>query len=168
MKAEIPAVLAQEHANLLAGLDAASQEPGALGEAARELAAILVPHIKKEEAFVFPPLGQLVAVAEGRSPDDLADVMVMTRRLKNELPELLLEHGRIRDGVRHLRAAAVAANRPAFERYADELLRHADVEDEILYMAALVVGELLLLRREHAHGGAAVRTSPPRRPSNTG
>ena len=161
MKPEIPAVLVQEHANLLAGVQAASQEAGVLGEAARELGAILVPHIRKEEQFVYPPLTLLPALAEGRLPDDPAAVLRLTKRLKAELPELLAEHSRIRTSLKHLRAAAVAANRPAFERYADELMRHSGVEEEILYLAALLVGELLLMRCGAAGHASAVRTSPP-------
>jgi iron-sulfur cluster repair protein YtfE (RIC family) len=161
MKQGIPPALKQEHENLQANLESATSEPGALGQVARDLARVVQPHFMREEELVYPALGLLPALVEGRITQDMAEVLVKTQRLKDALPEMFSEHRKIRDGLEKLRAAAVAASRPTYERFADALIDHIDTEEEVLYLAAIVVGEhvALLLERERAKGAA--RTVPP-------
>ena len=74
----------------------------------------------------------------------------MTSALRLEMPRMLEEHVRIRAAVAQLRAAAEAAGAEAEVELADELALHARTEEEVLYPAALLVGDLLrarLLRR---------------------
>ncbi|HSA88922.1 MAG TPA: hypothetical protein VLF42_03385 [Burkholderiales bacterium] len=59
MKFEIPKPLQAEHEELHATLARATQEPGAVGEAAREVARLLHPHFVREEQFALPPLALL-------------------------------------------------------------------------------------------------------------
>jgi hypothetical protein len=161
MKRRIPPALKQEHDNLQANLAAAISEPGALGVVARDLRSLLQPHFTLEEELVYPALALLPDLAEGRITKDMARMLDMTRRLKDALPHMLSEHRKIHDGLVKLRAAAAAASRPAYERFADALIDHMDTEEEVLYLAAIVVGEhvALLLERERAE--RAARTTPP-------
>ncbi len=104
MNFEIPKPLQVEHEEL--------QEPGAVGEAAREVARVLHPHFVREEEFALPPLALLAELATGRVAPGMADVLPMTRRLKAELPAMLAEHKQIVGALETLRAAAVAAKLP--------------------------------------------------------
>jgi hemerythrin superfamily protein len=157
MKLEVPPALKQEHDNLRANLAAAAKEPGSLGEAARELARVLDPHFATEEELVYPPLGMLSAAAEGRITDDMVEVLSRTRRLKEALPDMLAAHRKIQDGLDKLRTAAAAASRPTYERFADALDDHIDMEEEVLYLAAILVGEHVALSLEQHRE----KTPPP-------
>ena len=63
-------------------------------------------------------------------------------------PKMLEEHVRIHAAVADLRAAAEAAGAEAQVELADELALHARTEEEVLYPAALLVGDLLRAREQ--------------------
>lgn len=140
---ETPAPLRAEHQELHDQLVAATREAGPLGEAARELAHVLHPHFVNEEAFALPPLALLVPLARGERPDGMEDVLALTRRLKAEWPTMLAEHQQIGAALERLRAAARAAGRAEYVRFADALALHARTEEAVLYPAAILVGELV-------------------------
>lgn len=141
MKFEIPKPLQVEHEELHARLVKATKEPGAIGEAAREVARLLHPHFVREEAFALPPLALLERLARGEAREDMAEVLPMTRRLKAELPQMLAEHREIVGALEKLRAAARAAGQPEHERFAEALVLHAQTEEQVLYPAAILAGE---------------------------
>ncbi|HEX7054292.1 MAG TPA: hemerythrin domain-containing protein [Burkholderiales bacterium] len=141
MKLEIPKPLQAEHEELHATLVKATKEPGAVGEAAREVARLLHPHFVREEELALPALGLLDELARGGVTPQMAEVVPMTRRLKAELPAMLAEHERIVGALDGLRAAAQAARLPEYERFAEALALHAQTEEKVLYPAAILIGE---------------------------
>ncbi len=141
MKFEIPKPLQVEHEELHATLVEATKVPGAVGEAAREVARLLHPHFVAEEDFALPPLGLLSALAAGAATPEMAEVLTMTRRLKAELPKMLAEHKQIVGALEKLRAVAHAAERAEYEHFADALILHAQTEEQVLYPAAILIGE---------------------------
>jgi len=143
MRFEIPKPLQAEHAELHEKLVEATKEPGAIGEAAREVARLLHPHFVREEEFALPPLGLLAQLARDGVTEEMAPVLPMTQRLRAELPQMLAEHKAIVGALERLRAAARAAGRPEHERFAEALVLHAQAEEQVMYPAALLVGELV-------------------------
>lgn len=143
MNLEIPASIEEEHAGLHALLSQAVREPGALGKAAREVAALLHPHFEREEAFALPPLTLLPALARGEIDAQMSPALEMTRQLREQLPSILAEHGRIVEAVNRLREASREAGVPAYEDFCDALIEHARHEEDVLYPAAILVGEVL-------------------------
>lgn len=141
MRFEIPKPLQVEHEELHARLVKATQEPGAIGEAAREVARLLHPHFVREEEFALPPLALLERLARGEADAEMAEVLPMTQRLKAELPQMLAEHKAIVGALEKLRAAARAAGKPEHERFAEALVLHAQTEEQVLYPAAILAGE---------------------------
>lgn len=141
MKFEIPKPLQVEHEELHATLVNATKAPGAVGEAAREVARLLHPHFVREEEFALPPLALLAELARSGVAPQMAEVLPMTRRLKSELPAMLAEHKQIVGALDKLRAAAAAASLPEYERFAEALTLHAQTEEEVLYPAAILIGE---------------------------
>jgi len=152
MRFEIPKPLQIEHEELHAKLVEATKEPGAVGEAAREVARLLHPHFVSEEDFALPPLALLSALARGEVTPDMAEVLPMTRRLKAELPAMLAEHKQIVGALEKLRGAAHAAERSEYERFADALVLHAQTEEQVLYPAAILVGEYVARTLQEAVG----------------
>ena len=143
----IPQSLKTEHEELHAELRKATKEMGQVGAAARSVAAVLHPHFLKEEEYALPPLGLLSSLAEGRVSTDMGIVLEMTNRLKNDLGQMLEEHKAIVAQLEVLTNAAKEARKYAYVRFAEKLVLHAQMEEEVLYPAAILIGEYLTLRR---------------------
>ena len=142
----IPASVEAEHRAIHAALEAATRAPRRVGETARELARVLHPHFVREEQIALPPLGLLAPLAAGEQPAETAAVLAMTDSLRRELPGMLEEHGRIRAAVEALRAAAEAERNAPAVQLAEQLALHAQSEEEVLYPAAILVGDLIRAR----------------------
>jgi len=67
----------------------------------------------------------------------------MTDALRAELPRMLEEHMVIRAATIHLGELARAGNNAVVARLADQLLLHAQSEEELFYPAAVLVGDLV-------------------------
>jgi hypothetical protein len=146
MSHSVPASLKAEHDSLRVELAKAKRERGALGEAARDLDRLLQAHLQKEEQYALPALGLLSRLAWGTATPEMSWVLPLARRLKAELPLMLLEHKDIVAAARVFRARAEEATREDYVRFADALLLHAHLEEEVLYPAAELVGEYLALK----------------------
>ena len=143
---QIPQSLQTEHQAIHDALENATQAPGRVGAAAKELAAVLGPHFKREDEIALPPLGLLAPLAAGDKPAGIEAALAMTDALRRELPRMLEEHAQIRNATEKLRAAAREANASAQERFAEDLALHARTEEEVLYPAAILVGDVIRAR----------------------
>lgn len=146
MAIAIPKPLKDEHDELHEELAHATRQPRSVGEAAKKVARLLHPHFVLEEEFALPPLGLMAAVARGETPVAAGQALAMTERLRKELPRMLEEHGAIVGALAELSEAATREGKPEVARFAEKLTLHAQTEEEVLYPAALVLGEVLRLR----------------------
>jgi Hemerythrin HHE cation binding domain len=144
----IPSPLKLEHEELHAELVRATQAGGRVGEAAKEVARVLHDHFVKEEEFALPPIGLLSSLARGEVDDNMKSVFGMTDRLKAELPKMLEEHKAVVAALEKLIVAAEAEKKPEHARFAKKLMLHAQTEEEVLYPAAVLIGEYLKLKFE--------------------
>jgi len=133
----------REHEELHADLARAGQAPGRIGEAARAVARIMHPHFLREDEYAIPPLALLPRLAKGQVTPDMAEVLPLVARLKEELPLMIEEHRAILGAVRELAVAAETENDEPYIRLAAELMVHAQLEEEVLYPAAILVGEFV-------------------------
>jgi iron-sulfur cluster repair protein YtfE (RIC family) len=140
---QIPPSLQTEHQEIHHALVEATKAPGQVGAAAKELAAVLEPHFKREDEIALPPLGLLAPLAAGERPAGMEAALAMTDALRKELPRMLEEHKRIRGATEKLRAAARAAKASVQEQFAEDLARHARTEEDVLYPAAILVGDII-------------------------
>ena len=124
----------------------ATKAGGKVGEAAKGIARVLHDHFVKEEEFALPPIGLLSALARGEVDENMKSVLRMTDRLKAELPQMLEEHKAVVAALENLIAAAEVENKPEHARFAEKLMLHAQTEEEVLYPAAILVGEYLKLK----------------------
>jgi Hemerythrin HHE cation binding domain len=143
MTLTVPESLRSEHGALHAFLVGACREAGELGEAARLLARLMDAHAGREEQFALPPLGLLAALARGELRDDMAEAFIHTDWLRKNLDTMLAEHRVILAALERVLAAARAAARADVVAFAEKLAVHARLEEEVLYPAALLVGEVL-------------------------
>ncbi|HEX6941754.1 MAG TPA: hemerythrin domain-containing protein, partial [Gemmatimonadaceae bacterium] len=150
-KVQIPSSIRAEHQEIHASLIEATRVAGPVGVAAKALAEVLHPHFVREEEVALPPLAMLAPLARGEMPEGAASVQAMSDTLRAELPTMLEEHKRIRAAVAELGKVARAAGAEKYERLAEQLAQHALTEEEVLYPAAILVGDLLRARRHGKH-----------------
>lgn len=146
-KLQPPASIQAEHEEIHEALVALTRLPGPVGMAAKELAATLHPHFVREEEIALPPLALLAPLAAGKSPDGMDEALVMADTLKKEMPRMLEEHKAIRAAVSKLAQVAKQERNAAGLTFAGTLALHAQTEEEVLYPAAILVGDLIRARK---------------------
>ncbi len=146
MDLKVPHSLKVEHEELHGELVKAMKIPGRVGEAARTVATFLHQHFVHEEEFALPPLGLLAPLAEGKVTPEMRQVLALTDKLKAELRQMLAEHQAIVGALKKLVVAAEADGKPEVVRFAEKLMLHAQTEEEVLYPAAILVGESVRAR----------------------
>jgi len=149
----IPEALQAEHHEIHERLVAATKVPGPVGDAARQLAAVLHPHFQREEQIALPPLGLLEPLARGEYSPEMARVLPLTDSLRAELPRMLEEHVAIAAATRRMGAVATEARNAEVAALAETLAQHARSEEEVSYPAALLVGEIVRIRLAAGQGG---------------
>lgn len=142
----IPESIRVEHEEIHAELVRATEAPGAVGVAARELAAVLHPHFVREEQIALPPLALLGPLSRGETSPAMRAVLPLTDSLRAELPRMLEEHVKVRAATLHLGEVARAAGNEQVAHLADKLAVHAQTEEELFYPAAVLVGDLVRAR----------------------
>jgi hypothetical protein len=138
---KIPDSVRLEHEQLHAKLAEASHMSGKTGEAARRVAKIMHPHYLREDEYAIPPLGLLARLAKGQVTPDMAEVLPLVARLKEEMPLMIEEHRAITGALIQLGNAASDEGLREWAEFADELRHHAQMEEEVLYPAAMLVGK---------------------------
>lgn len=143
MEKKLPQSIQIEHEEFHEELAKAMKAGGKTGEAAVGVMKVLQPHMAREEELVSPALALLAPVAAGKITPEMASFLPKAAAFKEELPRMLEQHGRIVTALRTLMQAAVLEKQTGFARLAQKLILHAQGEEEILYPAAILVGELL-------------------------
>lgn len=143
---KIPASVRLEHEALHKSLSDASLEGGRAGEAARTVARLMHPHFLREDEYAMPPLGLLARLARDEVTPDMAEALPLIARLKAEMPLMLEEHRAIKAALQTLEVIAVTEGKPEIADFARRLTLHALSEEEILYPAAILVGDVLKQR----------------------
>lgn len=157
-KHSIPQSLEVEHKELHEQLKKAIDSGGKTGDAAKGVAELLHPHFEKEEEYAMPPLGLLSLLSrESRQGEDRGAEMTTTKdtqqkilaktdKLKEDLPNMLEEHKQIVGALENLIYAAKEENKSEYIHFAKKLKLHAQTEEEVLYPAAILVGQYLKLK----------------------
>jgi iron-sulfur cluster repair protein YtfE (RIC family) len=142
----IPSSLKDEHEKLHAELEAALKAPGRIGQAARRVAAALHPHFVREEEIALPPLALLQPLSQGPPTPAMREILLLTDALQRELPQMLQEHQAIGHALDELSRVARDEGAPAYAELSDKIRAHALQEEQILYPAAILVGEVVRAR----------------------
>jgi hypothetical protein len=143
---QAPASIREEHEEIHAALVALTKAGGEVGKAATELAAVLHPHFVREEEIALPPLGLLGPLAAGKTPAGMNEALKMADTLKSEMPRMLEEHTGIRAATERLLKVGRQERHAGAQQFAAELALHARTEEEVLYPAAILVGDVIRTR----------------------
>jgi hypothetical protein len=155
----IPEPLKAEHEDLARELAKAAAGGGRIAEAAMRVADLLHPRFAREEEFALLPLGALVELAAGRSISQAVEIILVAEELREQLPKLGLEHKAILAALEEFAAASAESGDVRSVALARKLKRYARLKDEVLYPAAVLVGEYL-------KRGDAFRTTQARWPDS--
>lgn len=134
------------HRELRESLLEAERNGGQTGEAATAVMKVLFPHMLLEEEYAMPPLRLLRRLARGEVTPDMERILTKTETMKAELPRMLEEHKLIVAALRQFIRAATAEQHSEYAQFASKLIAHAQQEEEVLYPAAILVGEYVKLR----------------------
>jgi hypothetical protein len=140
---ESPEALQLEHQEFHEQLHRAAAIGGKTGDAAQEVLRVLRPHILLEEEFAIPPLTLLPAIARGDIRPEMSRMIPKSEMLREEMGRMLDEHKLIVAALRKLMQAATEEKLQGYARFAQKLILHAQMEEEILYPAAVLVGAYL-------------------------
>jgi len=146
MEFKIPHPLKQEHEELHNMLRKATQLSDKTGEAAKTVAKLMHPHFEKEEEYALPPLGLLPLITSGKLSEEMKQVIILTDKLKKELPEMLAEHQHIVNALKVMIQHAKTEGHPEFVAFAERLMLHAHTEEEVSYPTAILIGDYVKLR----------------------
>ena len=146
MELTVPQSIQTEHQELHGELAGALKAGGHTAECARAVMKVIQPHMAREEEYVAPALALLSAAAENRLTDDMAVFLPRIALLRGELPRMRREHATMVEALRALMKAATEERQSGIARVAQRLVAHAQEEEEILYPAAILVGEALKQR----------------------
>jgi hypothetical protein len=146
MNPRTPRSLTVEHKELHAELKAIIIAGGATGEAARGVECALQPHFQREEEYALPPLGLLPTLASGKVMPDMMAAAEMASRLRADMGQMLQEHKEIAVALNVLTDAAKQEGREEVVRFAEKLILHARMEEEVFFPTSILIGEYLKLK----------------------
>lgn len=143
MKPKIPQSLQHGHENLLIEIKELIKSGGKIGEKAKVLNDAMKPHFDKEENFALPPLGLLIALSEGSWEIDKTEAIKMADTLKEKFNEMAQDHKDILKMLDELKVIAEEENNIHAKIFVKNLKVHAELEDQVLYPATLLIGNYL-------------------------
>ena len=145
-KPDMPSSIKSEHDSLLARLHIITSFQDSTGFLAIKLLELMEHHFMEEENFVFPPLGLLPSLASGEIPEKSEDVIQLSEKLKSQLTHMSVEHQLIKASMDELAQAAAKESHPEIIAFIHDVHKHATIEEEIYFPAAILVGEYLKVR----------------------
>lgn len=143
---EYPDSSLPEHRELREILSRAMKVGGRTAVAADGVRRVLYPHMRLEEAFAAPPLSLLPKLAAGEITPEMEKIIQISEMLKLQLPRMLDQHRLIVTALKELLRAATEEQHPPYVQFAQKLMHHAQQEEEVLYPAAIVVGDYVKLK----------------------
>jgi DNA-binding XRE family transcriptional regulator len=146
MLSNLPNALRNEHIAFHHELAEAIGAGGKTGAIAKEIAESIFKHFSKEEDFAMPQLTLLLPLARGKIDPSMRKMLVLTDKMKLKHSELEHEHKAIMIGLERLTIAAKEENKASVVDFAERLIDHARMEEEIIYPASVLIGEYLKLK----------------------
>jgi hemerythrin-like domain-containing protein len=133
----------EEHEELHEELRKATNMPGKVGQAAKNVTKVLHPHFEKENELAFPEIGIAREIAEGKTSPDFAAARKLCIEFKQEYVKMLQEHQEIVKALDELETVAKAGRRRNVVEFSRKLKLHAMTEEALTYPAVLMIGIFL-------------------------
>ncbi len=137
---KVPDSLQKRHEAFHAEFVNATKEGGKVGDAARAIEKLGVAHFAKAKD-VFPPLGLLPWLAEGKVTPEMREAVKIAEKLRDGLPQIHREHSELLAGLKKLGEAAKEEGKADYVRFVEKLTLHIQEEAEVLYPTVLLIGD---------------------------
>ena len=146
---EVPQSIKAEYELVIAHLGHAVLQHGEtthLAKAARTTRDLIKAHFDNDAQFVFPPLGLLPALAEGRVTREMRPAVAMANRIKVERQRLFDENTRITTALNNLIAAAKEQKDDQLVEFATHAALRSLHEIEVLQPTAILIGQFIAIK----------------------
>lgn len=137
---KIPDSLQKRHEAFRAEFVKATKEDGKVGDAARTIEKLGTAHFAKAKD-VFPSLGVLPVLAEGKVTLEMGATVKVAEKLRADLPQIRREHRDLVAGLKKLAETAKEGGETDYDRFAESLILHIQEENEVLYPTVLLIGD---------------------------
>ena len=137
---KMPDSLRKRHEAFHAEFIEATKDEGKVGDAARALEKLATAHFAKAKD-VFPPLGLLPRLAEGKVTPEMREAVEIAEKLRASLPQIRRDHQELIAGLKKLGEAAKVVGKTDYVRFVEKLTLHIQEEEEVLYPTVLLVGD---------------------------
>ena len=148
VNAHTPSVILKDHHYFLQELEPVTILKDSTGYFARELYEVMKYHFKEEEDYVLPPLGILPVLARGEFPANAEEIIGLTEKFRKNSAVMNAEHQMITHLLGQMVLSAGREGHVEFKVFEEELHKHADLEEEVLFPMVLVIGDYLKLQSE--------------------
>lgn len=138
--------LDREHTHLLEEIQELSMNEGTAGESFKSLLRVFSAHLDREEETVMPLLEYLRNRVAGNSELKNERISAASRDFQLEYGTMIAEHKEISEILKSIEICDTVAISGALNLIG-ELRHHVEIEEEILYPAALAAGVLFKLER---------------------
>jgi hypothetical protein len=136
-----PDALRLEHDEMRAQLTCATMEDGPVGEAARRLALLSLPHFEQEEKYVFPAFDLLQRLAHEDAEPEMAEALPLISRFGTRREDLSYRHESILSAAGTLVSAARRQRNREVADLAYRVWLHERTEDAVIYPAVILIGK---------------------------
>jgi hemerythrin-like domain-containing protein len=143
MPLSAPPSMEREHEEIWRLLIEVQHLSGKTGSIAEKLAKDLKAHIDREESLALPLLGILRDIAEGKLKKGVAKrASVIGSKFEREYPDMLHGHRELYKILERLKKVGGEEGHLTAVRFAEALEAHSKQEEEVLYPAAIVAGQM--------------------------
>jgi len=142
-KPEVPSTIKDDHEYLLQKIHEITLFRDSTGARAKELNDLMKNHFLEEEDYVLPPLGLLPSLSLGNLPKETKDIMLLIEKFKSQAAHMSAEHQLIRALMDELKVVAEKDGHAEVNALAEALVKHAMMEEEVLYPTVILIGEYL-------------------------
>jgi hypothetical protein len=140
---KIPEALRLGHDEARAELVRATSMPGRVGEAARRVADVCLPHFEHEEQTVFPVFGLLPELASGKVRPAMVEVLPLVSRVRTWREALGGAHHTITTAIQGMLQAAHKEDNREIIEFTYNLRMHERLEDEVIFPTVLLIGNYI-------------------------
>jgi hemerythrin-like domain-containing protein len=143
MPLSAPPSIEKEHEEIWRLLIQVQHLSGKTGSIAEKLSKDLKAHIDKEESLSLPLLGILRDIAEGKLKNGVAKrASLLGSKLEREYSGMLHGHKEMFTILERLKKVGAEEGHLTAVRFAEALEAHSKQEEEVLYPAAIVAGQM--------------------------
>lgn len=140
MRTKTPKSITHTHTHLCSELDLIFNKYENIKEQVEHLFKIMAGHFKKEEKYALPPLGLLLELSEGNWDLDEDEAIKMAEEVNSKFVELKKDHEVIYGIIEDLKKIKTEENNLDLKRFITNLELHMELEDQVLYPTAIIVG----------------------------